>query len=68
MKIRVTGKKAELEALKKFMWIRFKDQIVSISDFYPNRGMSNEGRIYIETTTKEFMGFKEDEFALDCKL
>lgn len=59
MKIRITGTKQELTAIKAVLWSRFKDQIISISDFYPNRGMTNEGRIYIETKTQSFMGFDQ---------
>lgn len=68
MKIRITGTKPELDAIKAVLWSRFKDQIVSISDFNPNRGMTNEGRIYIETTTQRFMGFDKDNYALEFKI
>lgn len=68
MKIRITGTKPELDAIKTILWNRYKDQIISISDFYPNRGMTNQGRIYIETTTQSFMGFDENNFALEFKL
>lgn len=65
MKIRVTGTKNELEALKQFLWSKFKPVILNLSNFYPNRGMSNEGRIYIET--KEFIGYNENRFQFEFK-
>lgn len=51
MKIRITGRKEELELAEKYYLNLMNESYVkslTISNFYPNRGSTNQYRLYVD--------------------
>ena len=56
MNIRLMGTKEELDAFKEY--VKNQDWILEVSNFYPNRGTTKLGRMYITTITLNEGSFK----------